>query len=628
MNINDNNENIQELFEGKSFFQKLKVFLPQKEEIIKILFSVNRIICRLLAAWCIYIATTLYHEKNFIKLEFNQTGSFSELVICVTALFIIFSAVALFGHKINTDSFFMFIGATFSVISICIFPPSGNNIIMFWLAVGVVYAMFLVWFVNENESVISKIKIGKKTLIITSILSALAACFILCVVTCLRYKTFSSPNFDFGIFVNMFHNMKETGLPNTTCERDMLLSHFAVHISPIYYLLLPFYIIFPSPYTLQIGQAVILMLGIIPIILLSKHFKLSNKITLVFSGLYVFYTALSTGCFYDFHENCFLAPLLLFTFLFFEKEKPIPMYVCVVLTLCVKEDAAVYLIIFSLYAILSKKKYLHGAIIGILSLTYFIISGIVLKKYGLGMMINRYDNLIHNKDDGLVGALKTIILNPGYIFTQLFSSSDAGFNKFVAFLQIMLPIGFMPFFTKKASRMILLIPLLINLLTMYPYQYEITFQYYFGITAFLFYASIQNYSEASFVIKKSITAVAVAFSISLYSVAVLTQYDYFVKGSKQHDAEHKRMEEILDMIPDDASVCCSTFLLPHIADRSEIYEVEYHGGKCDIDYVVLDMRNSLYLTDMQPYIENGYTEFFCEENMILILISPHLESNI
>ena len=64
-----------------------------------------------------------------------------------------------------------------------------------------------------------------------------------------RVYSFSSPTFDFGIFSQMFYNMKETGLPMTTVERDGMLSHFAVHVSPIYYLMLPFYWLFPSPAT-------------------------------------------------------------------------------------------------------------------------------------------------------------------------------------------------------------------------------------------------------------------------------------------------------------------------------------------------------------------------------------------
>ena len=53
--------------------------------------------------------------------------------------------------------------------------------------------------------------------------------------TVCRVRSFSVPTFDFGIFSQMFHSMKTTGLPITTVERDGALSHFAVHVSPIYY---------------------------------------------------------------------------------------------------------------------------------------------------------------------------------------------------------------------------------------------------------------------------------------------------------------------------------------------------------------------------------------------------------
>lgn len=47
----------------------------------------------------------------------------------------------------------------------------------------------------------------------------------------------------------------------TTCERDRVLSHFAVHVSPIYYLFLPFYALFPLPVTLEVLQALLLASG-------------------------------------------------------------------------------------------------------------------------------------------------------------------------------------------------------------------------------------------------------------------------------------------------------------------------------------------------------------------------------
>ncbi len=76
------------------------------------------------------------------------------------------------------------------------------------------------------------------------IMAGLCGIFLIfaCAWTVGRIFTFSTPTYDFGIFSQMFYYMKETGMPLTTVERDGLLSHFNVHMSPIYYLLLPFYV--------------------------------------------------------------------------------------------------------------------------------------------------------------------------------------------------------------------------------------------------------------------------------------------------------------------------------------------------------------------------------------------------
>ena len=50
--------------------------------------------------------------------------------------------------------------------------------------------------------------------------------------------------------------------------------------------------------------------------------------------------------------------------------------------------------------------------------------------------------------------------------------------------------------------------------------------------------------------------------------------------------EHE-MEKILSGIPEDASVLCSTFLLPHVAQRAEVYEL---GSGREAEFVILDLR--------------------------------------
>lgn len=79
-------------------------------------------------------------------------------------------------------------------------------------------------------------------------------CFVsFCMVT--RYLSYGSPNFDMGLFSQMFYYMKTTGTMNTTSERDYLLSHMCVHISPVFYLILPVYMLFSSPVTLANNTA-------------------------------------------------------------------------------------------------------------------------------------------------------------------------------------------------------------------------------------------------------------------------------------------------------------------------------------------------------------------------------------
>ena len=90
------------------------------------------------------------------------------------------------------------------------------------------------------------------------------------------------------------------------------------------------------------------------------------------------------------------------------------MYLSALGVLAVKEDAAVYLLLFALFVFVSERNFLHGGILAALSVGYFGVCGYVLEKHGLGMMVNRFDNLIYHGEDGLLGAVKTALINPGF----------------------------------------------------------------------------------------------------------------------------------------------------------------------------------------------------------------------
>lgn len=173
----------------------------------------------------------------------------------------------------------------------------------------------------------------------------------LCAWTLGRVYSFRVPTFDFGIFSQMFYNMKESFRPITTVERDGLLSHFAVHVSPIYYLLLPFYALVPTPATLEVLQVAVIVSAVIPMWLIGKHHGLSGLQRMLLCAVLLLYPALSGGAGYDLHENCFLAPLLLWLFYGIDRKSTAITAIAAVLTLMVKEDAAVYVAVIALWLI-------------------------------------------------------------------------------------------------------------------------------------------------------------------------------------------------------------------------------------------------------------------------------------
>lgn len=609
--------------------------------------TLERVTLRLFAAWLTLnyiLLNSLSDAKGigFTSVKFASDVNMTHYLLCVIALFFLLSVVDYVAKSVNSDAWVLL----FSMLGIAFVTVSKLESFYYVFFLLIPIGAVLAWLIYSNKLSMPNIfATGKeqlnslfssdksretaKKVIIGTVLVLLFGFFSYYVGTIgvLRYKTYSSPNFDFGIFVNMFHNMKNTLLPTVSCERDAIMSHFDVHISPVWYLLLPFYALFPTPETLQIGQAVILASGIFPLYLICRKHLLSKKMSIATILIYVCLPALSSGTFYDIHENCFLTPLLLWMFYFFEKDKPIPMYIFALLTLTVKEDAAVYVAIFALYAFFSRKKRLHGGILIVASVIYIVVAVSILDKTGYGAMTNRYSNYTDGKD-GLLPIILTCIKNPAYIFTQFTVEGQNGqtlASKLLYILQMLVPLGFIPLLTKKISRYILLFPfVLINLMPLYPYQYQIGFQYSFGSIAFLIYLFALNVADMKIEGKRFAVSFCAVASALLFMVSTVPRFEQYTKMWQNEQAQYERMDEILESIDPDASVTASTMLLPHLADRSEIYEVHYHKiGTPDsiyTDYVVIDMRYSNGNSFFDKYMALGKYEVYKEyDNLIAIL---------
>ena len=436
-----------------------------------------------------------------------------------------------------------------------------------------------------------------------------------------RVYSFSSPTFDFGIFSQMFYNMKESGLPMTTVERDGLLSHFAVHVSPVYYLMLPFYWLVPTPATLQVLQAAVITSAVIPLWKIGKHHGLTGGQRMLVCVVLLLFPAYSGGTSYDIHENCFLTPLILWLLYGIDRKNTAITAIAAVLTLMVKEDAAVYVAVVALWLIVKtvlrfKKLDVQNLITGIVLLAislgwFFLVTG-YLAKSGDGVMTYRYNNFMYDGSSSLITVIKSVILNP---MKAVYECVDAEKLYFIA--MTLLPLLGLPLLTRRYERYILLIPyILVNLMSDYQYQHDIFFQYTFGSNAFLVYLTVVNLADLKINWQRIFALVAATImSAACFGIVVVPKAMNYPAQAIQYYDYYQNIRDTLDTIPDSASVTATTFYTTHLSQRKVLYDVRYCSQEhlLETEYVVLKLSAD---SDFKKYATDGNNGY---ENLINLL---------
>lgn len=340
---------------GSKKVDTLKKFTKYEKEILE------GIIISIVGGWALTsILRGAY--KQISNIQFPADGNFTKAFIMTIIFSIILGIIYYKNKKIAGGLMFVF---TYIFLLLCAFIGYSNDWITnacnpiggpcYQAILAFIAAIAFLYVKEDIYQFISELKIKRiHTNIIVAIIGVLLFGFV-GIVTVLRYKSYLNSTFDFGIFTQMYENMRQTGSVATTLERNRLLSHFGVHFSPIYYIALPIYFIFPSPVTVQLIQALMIALPVIPIVLIAREYRLSNWMTVGFTLLYALYPATSGGAVYDMHENCFLTFFLLMTIWAAEKKKTYIMILMMLFAFFVKEDAAIYVLVLGTFYLLSRK---------------------------------------------------------------------------------------------------------------------------------------------------------------------------------------------------------------------------------------------------------------------------------
>ena len=594
---------------GSKKVDTLKKFTKYEKEILE------GIIISIVGGWALTsILRGAY--KQISNIQFPADGNFTKAFIMTIIFSIILGIIYYKNKKIAGGLMFVF---TYIFLLLCAFIGYSNDwttnagnpiggpcyqaILAFIAAIAFLYVK------EDIYQFISELKIKRiHTNIIVAIIGVLLFGFV-GIVTVLRYKSYLNSTFDFGIFTQMYENMRQTGSVATTLERNRLLSHFGVHFSPIYF-------IFPSPVTVQLIQALMIALPVIPIVLIAREYRLSNWMTVGFTLLYALYPATSGGAVYDMHENCFLTFFLLMTIWAAEKKKTYIMILMMLFAFFVKEDAAIYVLVLGTFYLLSRKDKKRGLILMVCAAVYFLIAISVVNSYGLGIMDNRFSNLYFDADGGLSQVFKSIIANPGYVIAQMITNSSAASVEKIAYFILMFgPMATVIFTTgKKYTRYILLSPLIIiNIFTTYVYMHDINFQYNFGVIALIMYLAIMNMADVKAEKAKTYVSIAVLCAGIMFVGNQFPKMPNYYKTYTENKSTYEKIDKALELVPTNASVCASGFFTPHLSKNLVLYDQNHLEQPVYTDYLVVDERFDNEKQKFDQVLSSGRYEIAYEE---------------
>ena len=521
--------------------------------------------------------------------------SSGRLILVAAVVFALLGIISRFLDTRNVERWMLVsVFAVLAAVSLCAsFTWPFLAVCLLVLAVLAVYA-HRGW--NGGRKVIRTAEPENRAYLWLTAVGAVLFFLLVSVWTVCRVYSFSTPSFDFSIFAQMFHSMRTTGLPITTIERDGPLSHFAVHVSPIYYLMLPFYCLVPVPATLQVLQAAVLASAVIPLWKLGKHHGLNPMARTLLCFVLLLYPAYAGGASYDIHENAFLTPLICWLFYGVDRRNGLMTAVAAVLTLMVKEDAAVYVAVIALYlllrSILKKQKWgaAAGAVMLAGSVVYFALVTGYLAESGDGVMTYRYQNFMYDGSASLVTVIRAVLRSP---MKAVFECVDQEKLGFIALT--MLPLGGLPFLTRRYERFLLLIPyVLVNLMSDYQYQHDIFFQYTYGATACLIYLTLVNLAELKGAGRRmTVLFAAVCVGAACFGAQVMPKTLHYSSYCVTYREYYDALRETLDVVPEDASVAATTFYTTYLSQRDVLYDVRYASAEhlLSCEYIVLNVND-------------------------------------
>lgn len=482
----------------------------------------------------------------------------------------------------------------------------------------------------------------REKLLLTGVFILFATIY--CLISITNHYVFRTYSLDLGIFNNALYSFSHFKLNYFTA--DYSASHvnfFGDHFSPVVFLFVPFYYLFGS-YTLLIIQILSVLFGGWGIYKYCKLRFPEGYIPLIilfqFFGIWGIYSALA----FDFHSNVIAAMLVPWLLYHYEKQQKGPFLICFILILACKENMALWLIFILAGLILKKglrnyKTWLRFEFpLIIATVVYFIIVVSHIMPY-LQNEQNNYQLFRYSAlGNSLGGMLGTAFKRPLYTLSLLFKnqSGNAELSNIKPEMYFMvlasggLALLYRPYY------LVMLLPIFAQKVLSDDTQlWGVDVQYSIEFAPILSLAIADSVAAIKPGRLKYSACITYAFVTFLATAKIIDHQAspfYNSTNTRFYSPRHyssllnlNAVYSALQLVPDNASVCASTALVPHLANRDKIYEFP---NVLDAQYIVLfeskakgtyPLNPNDYLKLMNQYRSSGSFETIYDNKELLIL---------
>ena len=449
--------------------------------------------------------------------------------------------------------------------------------------------------------------------------------------TVLRHDSFFSAAWDLGNFNQAFHTTLRNG-SFFYYTADLFFSPsgsiFAIHTSPILFLLVPFYAISPSPETLLVLKAFGIGLAAIPLHFLSKHLLGSSKAGFAMALIYLLYAPLQGANWFDFQQSAFIPLLVFLTYYLMIRRNWKLYFPAMILSLMIEEHVA---IIVGILAILhlsykfSRKTFpksirkLKTSVTTVavatiaICVAYLFIAMFIKNSFPVSADFAHLYKASGNFR--ILGSSDTlslpiyVLMHPDRTFQALIY--DFPF-KFFYLTFLFAPLLFVPL----RNRFVLGILFILSpfLLSNYQPYYMLGIHYPFYVIPLIFIGAVYGLRRldrgAKIFNLRTMMAVTLLFAVSISPLSpiskVFTTQDYAHYSPVQFslDQNKRSLNDLISLVPSDASVLTQNVVFPHVSNRINAYVIPFSDYEQPLemgeyvdnlinssDYVLLDMNS-------------------------------------